>query len=106
MTPPPTSVRVGPLDFEVVVVNGDELEDHFGDMHPDSLRIRLMEGIAPGLERETLMHELMHAAYYASGLREYETEHEEREVTALALALLAMLRNNPELVAYLTADGQ
>lgn len=50
--------------------------------------------------RDTILHEAIHAAEQHADLQHLE----EHEVTALSTTLLAILRDNPKLVAYLMGD--
>lgn len=55
-------------------------------------------------KRETLLHEVLHTCTDIVGIdKEMTDETEEKVVNRLAPVLLAVLRDNPRLVAYLTA---
>lgn len=56
-----------------------------------------------GFMRDTVLHEALHACLFATGLNLGDGE-EERLVAALSPVLLAALRDNPALVAYLRSD--
>ena len=96
---PPKRVVIGPFSYQVVV-DADRLPaDLYGQcdkgkhviaLHPDQSAPRL---------RATLVHELLHALCDLTGLDDDKAE--ERLVTVLAPALLAVLRDNPRLVAWL-----
>ena len=96
---PPKRVVIGPFSYQVVV-DADRLPaDLYGQcdkgkhviaLHPDQSDPRL---------RATLVHELLHALCDLTGLDDDKTE--ERIVTVLAPALLAVLRDNPRLVGWL-----
>lgn len=51
-------------------------------------------------KRATLMHEAVHGVLWNAG--QYDANANEGLVNALAYGLVALLRDNPELVAYLT----
>lgn len=58
-------------------------------------------------QRETLLHESLHAILWSAGgatLLGLDDEHEERLVTLLSPWLLAMLRDNPAVVEFLLAS--
>lgn len=55
---------------------------------------------APHLEREVLLHELLHACLSNSSVT-LDYEQEERLVAVVSPRLLAALRDNPALVRYL-----
>jgi len=63
----------------------------------DKTEIQLKSSMSKSAERNTLLHELIHAI-----LQEYELDSEEL-VRVLTPALLSLLRNNPTLVGYLTS---
>jgi hypothetical protein len=56
----------------------------------------------PSLKRATFLHELLHAAFSAAGPRP-DSETEETVTRLLEGPLLQTLRDNPDLVRYLTA---
>jgi hypothetical protein len=106
----PTSVRVGPYTY-VVKVDADrikELEkesesDLYGITTHGILEIVLQPAVADMVMRETLLHEVLHAILFNTGLSDRMTDKaEEHLVRALSPALFALLRDNPNLVQYLT----
>lgn len=74
------------------------------------VRLQLVHERPESFYQETLIHELLHTAYDASGATHLSLEkHEDtEEATCLALSpvLLGILKNNPHVVAYLISDGQ
>lgn len=59
---------------------------------------------ADSVRRDTLLHEVIHCCNETSGLAaELGSEWDERIARRLTPVLLATLRDNPRLVAYLTA---
>lgn len=57
---------------------------------------------SPGQERDTVLHELLHAI--ASVIQVFaDPGEEERAVSAISPWLLSLVRDNPELIAYLTS---
>lgn len=69
----------------------------FGEADHSALTIEIAAEQADAQKRDTLLHEVIHCIEFALHL-----EFEERQVHALASGLLCVLRDNPELVAYLT----
>lgn len=63
----------------------------------DKTEIRVKSSMSKSAERNTILHESIHAI-----LQEYELDSEEL-VRVLTPALLAMLRDNPQFVDYLTS---
>lgn len=106
----PTSIKIGPF---VYTVSTDEAglrrQEHAAKgacsgatSHP-KLEIHIDPNDAPGQQRDTLWHEVKHAILNISGFDGKATEEEFIQRTS-ALELAA-LRDNPELVAYLTDDA-
>jgi Zn-dependent peptidase ImmA (M78 family) len=81
--------------------NGDAIGLAFGQ----DLTIFIASWVHPRLQRETLLHELMHACVFGAAsdsIPADDTDHEEHFVSGLDAPLLATLRDNPDLVRYLT----
>ncbi len=62
----------------------------------EKTEIQIKSGMSKSAERNTILHELIHAI-----LQEYELDSEEL-VRIITPALLSMLRENPEFVQYLS----
>jgi len=73
-------------------------------------RISLSEAMAPDYARDTLLHEVLHMSLRLAGIdpdadaKAGLEDVEERTVMAMSGVLLGVLRDNPELVAYLLAE--
>ncbi len=79
--------------------------DNRGSTDKDELLIALDARLPASRQRETLLHEVLHAAWGSTSLRSTGAhEHEEVVVDALAPVLLDALRRNPALVAFLLAN--
>lgn len=97
---PPRHVRVGAYVFTVEL--GDIFDPASGEIHSYGITKKAQELItlhkdqSPGNMRDTLLHELLHAACHASGAPDDETA-----IRALSGTLVDMLRRNPALVAFL-----
>lgn len=90
----PTSVKVMGKVFTVV---SGKLEHAYGTMDPMSLVITIdPEATGKGNIEDTLLHELVHAAEYHAGLK-----FNEKWVRPVSSGLLAILKDNPELVRFL-----
>lgn len=108
MTGVPATLDVGPFRY-AVVVGGPAYDRHraehgepdlMGRAQHHTLEVAIRPGLAAGAEREVLVHELLHCCFNAAG-QPMPAGPEEDAVRALAPTLLAALRANPELVAYL-----
>ena len=110
----PTSVRVGPYTYTIKVdaERIKELEkesdtDLFGMTTHGHLEIVLQPDVADTVLRETMLHEVLHAVLFNTGLSDRMTDKaEEHLVRALSPALFALLRENPDLVRYLTGSDE
>lgn len=101
----PLAVKVLHREF---TVEFDNL--HLDNAEADGLtsgqqsRIILRDDIQSDLQREVILHEVLHAIFYATGveLTQVDMDHvEERAVATLAGGLVSVLRENPDLVAFL-----
>ncbi|HXH58456.1 hypothetical protein [Iamia sp.] len=108
-TPPaaPDNLQVGAHTYRVLVDHDGLVgvhADNRGSTHNETLTIALDGSLAATLQRETLLHETIHAAWDQTALTALEVqEQQEVVVTAFAPVLVAILRDNPKLVAYLTS---
>lgn len=66
--------------------------------------IAIRPGMAPGPERQTLVHEVLHQILRQSGIGGLTAEDEETIIRHLESGLLGVIRDNPELIRYLSAD--
>lgn len=99
----PATLRVGPFVYAVVraaVVRADDDTRLHGQINFQTLVIRVSAGLAPMQERETLLHEAIHAIDHAAriGLTE-------KQVSRLSMGLLAALLDNPALRAEPVPEG-
>lgn len=100
----PNRVRVGPFDYTIEPWKGEAAaaDGCRGDFHPELLRIRISDGIKPQLQAETLLHEILHACWSVSGLG--ERAHEENAVQSLSMVLSDVLRDNPDVMAWIVSN--
>jgi hypothetical protein len=75
-----------------------------GETYRESLEVRIFDRLAPTIEREVVIHELLHAAWHQTGLRSPgpTADLEEEIIGSLAPLVLELLRRNRPLVDYLT----
>ena len=101
MPHPPKKVRVGPHIYRIRLVPDGILEGAGSDgtCQPRHLTIGLDANQPATAMADTLLHELTHALLATVKL---DDDVEEAVALALAPGLLALLRDNPPLVAYLT----
>jgi hypothetical protein len=101
--PMPQFVMVNPHSFELKVVPRLSTDAGVcGLCGEDDQRIAIDDDLGDTVEKETVLHELMHAIWHFTHLdKKYTDEDEEAVAWTMAPRLLALLRDNPELVAYL-----
>lgn len=109
----PRTIDAGPWTYRVLCnkkhwkkIKADK-RNCGGETDNGQLIIAIKPGYTLGTQRDILMHELMHVcANVVGGGLEHRTEGMEAEewaATLLSPTLLAILRDNPELVAWLVA---
>jgi len=64
--------------------------------------IQIRSDLSPYIERQTLLHELLHAVLFCAGC--YDIYDSENDIQAMATQLLYILRKNKGLVEYLTQE--
>ncbi len=95
----PKSVRVGPHEIAIKVLPETEMADDFGALEMCKLEMRLCDHYAGGsLAVDTALHEVLHAIWHVS-LK--ETQAEESIVSTIASQLTQVIRDNPELIAWM-----
>lgn len=103
----PKTVKVGLHDYSVLWKSANQLLEAHGEEADGlccdaELEIWLKRGMRRSKTKEILWHELSHACLYASQIKELATE--EEYISALAPTQLAVLRENPALITYLTGE--
>lgn len=104
----PKRLRIGPHTWSVRWGRGDVLRhapagDAVGVCDYPSLTIAVEPARSEDYMRHTLLHEVLHACVRASD-PPLDDEHEELAISAMTGPLLAALRDNPPLVAYIMAS--
>lgn len=101
-TRPPSKVRVGQMTYSVEFVDDlTQVEDGrrlSGCLLHEEQRIFVKTGDGPDWTRDTLLHEVLHAAFFAAGVAGGDNE---LAVSRLTPVLLGFLRDNPKLITYL-----
>lgn len=99
-TPIPGRVRVGPMDYPISVLPQDNLEGFFGRFNVKG-GIRISDDCG-SYEPVVLLHEIMHAIMYHQSLSDLPHDLEERIVNSVSEGLAALIRDNPQLIEYLS----
>lgn len=111
MQPVPSSVRVGPHIYRILSTQEaiDRCRIELGDddrtggrCREASLTITLDPQLAPSLFREVLLHETLHAVQYTANIATRDRLPAEELIGRLTPLLLGVLRDNHELVVFLT----
>jgi len=109
----PEYVRVGQYTYTVhtdaetgnAIKAADNAEGELlGHSNHSALSIWVDGKLAIPLLAETLLHEVLHACIFHSG--SYRPDDEEAYVCAIAPTLFSVLRENPELLSFLTTAGR
>lgn len=102
----PRTVRVGPLDWAIKqwdarAANNSEA---YGMCDKGTLTILIQEGLTLQWEQHVVLHELLHAMHSTGSVRELAADRnlEEGTVSIFTYQLQGLMRDNPELMAYLT----
>lgn len=116
----PKTVRIGPYIYRissdaaewkkhVAKIRKENPEDH-EEACGYTVNLRQLILLDPDQEKDmladTLLHEILHALYYTSGLGEIESPTEEQIVFIYSPHLLALLRNNPEILQFMLENRQ
>lgn len=98
----PSSIRVGAFDFSIHLWSMSQAATHrsFGCFSCTEQRIYMQcEFARPEKALDTLLHELLHAIWWAYGIEDGDKE--ERTMGALASAWVQIFRDNPGLVHFI-----
>ena len=110
---PPKKVQVGPTAFKVVhdaaSMNQTQMDSAaclYGCVRYATQTIHVNPAQGPDLKKDTLLHEVVHAILWQTGLQaRFDGDSEEEFVRCFSPALLDTLQRNPKFVAYLTASS-
>lgn len=108
--PLPNKLKIGPYTYRVSQDRTEMLErcrteatDLLGHIDHRHLTILIEPTQAETQKQDSLLHEALHAICEMTGLSaEWGEEREEATVRRLSPALLALLRDNPRTITYLT----
>ncbi len=100
--PIPTHIRVGPYRYRVMVTTTALSDDHDGQTNFRDLTMTVRPAMAHDGTVDTLLHEILHALWHVGVANDHGKKvKEETVIERLTPHLLAVLRDNPDLVAYL-----
>lgn len=103
----PREVVVGPFTYSVEwpVWAEEDGEPMSGRAEHSTLTIFVSTGLHVELQRKVLLHEIMHACVFVTGHNSSEVT-EEHFIRGTAFALLDVLRDNPEVVRFITSKAK
>ncbi len=95
----PSSIRIGPFEIAVLIKDKINDEDNSGlYTHGLSIELRAEQHTA-AFALDTVLHEVSHGIYYTFGL--CKKSNKETVATAFAAGLAMVMRDNPELMAWI-----
>jgi hypothetical protein len=98
----PTAVRVFGRNYTITYVPAPSYgKVPLGNCENDKLNINITDGQHPIEERDTVLHEVIHAIFYTIQIP-LKDEGEEGVVRPLATALLGVFQDKPEFAKYIT----
>jgi hypothetical protein len=96
----PATVRVGPHDVRFVEMSAEESEEKYGYFLDSKMEIGLCREYAAGsVAVDTVLHELVHAIWHQSVLKEGAAE--EDIAHTIGKQLTQVFRDNPELIEWM-----
>lgn len=101
----PSSLRIGPFDVKVIILDQLDGDDDWGEYLHGSLIIHIVSPQpTPSHAADTVVHEINHALWRISNLR--DSDDEERIVSALATGWTQVYRDNPKLIQWIASACQ
>jgi len=101
----PRTIRVGPFDWAIKPWDPRAAGNTaaYGMCDTGTLTILIQEGLTLQWEQHVLIHELFHAMHSTGAVRElaFDSNLEEGTVAIFAFQMLGLMRDNPDLMAYL-----
>lgn len=114
MTALPKQILMGPYmwtvakskqTWDAIKRSGAGDDGCIGFCEAPALTIHIQPELPPSLERETLLHEILHAAAFTAGIHDERKHGEEKWASHLSPPLLDALRRTEGLLEYLTDPG-
>lgn len=102
MGPYTLTVTDDPAIVQAVAGASDRSLAGFSTLEASLIGIRTTQPTSHTYQADTLLHELLHMAFRVSGFEFVDSATEEQVVLAASTNLLHALRENPDLVKFLT----
>lgn len=99
---PPETIKIGHMNFALRFVPATDMPTEkavYGCTDCSRLTIFVQQGIPKLLQVDVVLHECLHAIYFAYGIR--KKIREEEACLVLAGPLVALMRDNPQLVQWI-----
>ena len=96
----PKTIKLGPFTFTVHRHQYQkDKENYFGWFKPSDQTFSIADDIHEEAQKETIAHELLHAAWWLAQLTQDKEvkEHEEKIVAMLSIPLMGIYKDNPKL---------
>lgn len=103
MKPIPSSIRIGPIDHEVVDIDPveamiDRRHGDYNSFHGHIIRVKI-DGENEWSVTDTLIHEILHGIYRTYSISDEDGE--ERVVSVMETGLTQLIRDNHKLIKWL-----
>lgn len=101
----PKIIFIGPHDYEVSISKKKIDSNLFGETDNTNSEIHVHPDQSLQNKRDTLLHEILHAIAFASGMKkvlEWNDETEEKVIRLLSPWLLGVVQDNPDLIEWIT----
>lgn len=97
----PKQLKIANHNFKIIDWHVDiaDAKGRFGECSYDDLEIKISTKFKESHIRETLVHELMHAIFWAYNIK--AEDNEERTVTSMAVGWTQVLQDNKNLRKFL-----
>jgi len=95
------TIKIFGETYNVILKSELEMNNNLGLCHPDKQEIWLNEKNTDQTNRNVLLHECVHAIDYMNDL-----DMTERQVNVSSTALIALVKDNPELLNYFFGTGK
>lgn len=101
----PRTIKVGPYEYMVKLVKGEDIPDRLGDANQDLHEIQIVRSLRTEKKREIILHEVLHTIHGLTGRWDDTPRTDEEWIDATVHGLLGVLRDNPKFVEYLVGEN-
>lgn len=107
--PKPETAQIGPIEYTILydkgVLDSKSLElrvELLGLTEPYESVIHVAPDMSKDMQSLTLVHELLHAIWFDANLSQVKEPSQENTISLLAPRILNFLRNNKQIVRYVS----